>query len=108
MIALFKRKDKKEQKQEGNSNSRETPLERKTTEDTLKVTSEASDSSDSTGIDIGHSPVPVSCKSSTLVIAEGEASEKSCSGHLQIRHSKSASVLTSEDIDSSDEEEPRS
>ena len=43
--------------EEGNSSSRRTPLERKTTEGALKATSETSDTSDSTGIHIGHSPV---------------------------------------------------
>jgi hypothetical protein len=92
--------NKEKEEEEGNSSSRRTLLERKTTEDALKATSDTSDTSDS---QIGHSPV--SCKSDTLTIAKGEVTNKNGSGHLQIRHSKSACVLTSTDIDSSDDEE---
>jgi hypothetical protein len=93
-----------EKEEEGNSSSsRRTLLERKTTEDALNATSETSDSSDSTVIHIGHSPV--SCKSDTPTIVKGEVIDKNGSGHMQIRHSKSACVLTSADIDSSNDEE---
>ena len=69
----------------------------------IKATSETSDSSDSTDIHILHSPF--SCKSDTLTIAKGEVTDKSDSGYLQVSHSKSACVLTSADIDSSNDEE---
>ncbi|MBV9178702.1 MAG: hypothetical protein JO297_16885 [Nitrososphaeraceae archaeon] len=63
----------------------------------------SSETSDSRAIHIVQSLG--SYKNGTPSIAEGEEIEKTDSSHLQIRHSKFASVLTSDDIDSSDEEE---